>query len=83
MDKILVEIEVPIMNRSYDMFIPATSPMYEVLELIKKAVFSISDGQFLPQVDTVLCYQENGEIIDINKFVCELNVTNGTKLVLI
>lgn len=83
MDKILVQIKVPIMNRSYDMFIPAISPMYEVLELIKKAVSEISDGQFVPGVNTVLCYQENGEIVNINKFVCELNVTNGTKLVLI
>lgn len=36
MDKVLVEIYVPLLDRSFDMFIPLASPMYEVLELMKK-----------------------------------------------
>ena len=36
MDKILVNIFVPIINSSYDMFIPVSLKVYTVLELIKK-----------------------------------------------
>ena len=35
MDKVLVEVYVPVLDRSYDIFIPLRSPMFEVLELIK------------------------------------------------
>ena len=38
MDKVLVEIYVPVLDRSFDMFIPKSSSMAQVLELIKKAV---------------------------------------------
>lgn len=36
MEKVLVEIFVPALDRPFDIFIPLQSPMYEVLELIKK-----------------------------------------------
>ena len=35
MDKVLIEITVPVTNATYDMFVPLRSRMYEVLELIK------------------------------------------------
>ena len=38
MEKVLVEVYVPVIDHAYDIFIPLKSPMYEVLELIKKAV---------------------------------------------
>lgn len=36
MDKVLVEVFVPVLDHSFDVFIPLQSPMFEVLELIKK-----------------------------------------------
>lgn len=36
MDKVLVEVFVPVLDHSFDVFIPLQSPMYEVLELIKR-----------------------------------------------
>ena len=47
MDKVLIEITVPVTNTTYDMFVPVRSRMYEVLELIKKAVSDMSDGHFI------------------------------------
>lgn len=83
MDKYLVEIYVPLLDRSFDMFLPAASPMYDVLELIKKAVVEMSDGRFVANENTALCHREDGTIININLSVYELELRNGSKLMLI
>ncbi len=83
MEKVLIEVFVPVLERSFDIFVPLTSPMHEVLELIKKAIREMSDGRFLTDDNTTLCYRENGTIININLSVLELEIRNGTKLMLI
>ena len=83
MDKIIVNVYVPIINISYDIFIPIQSQMYEVLELIKKAIAEMSDGRFNADNDTVICHREDGSIININASVYELGIRNGSKLMLI
>ena len=83
MNKVLVNVYIPILNRSYDVFIPVQSQVFEVTELIKRAVSELSEGQFMPSRDTVLAYKTTGEILDINSAVFELEIGNGTKLMLI
>lgn len=83
MDKILVEVFVPLLDRSFDIFIPLQSSMYEVSELVKKAVVEMSDGRFKANENTVVCYREDGSIININLSVYELDIRNGSKLMLI
>lgn len=83
MDKVLIEVYVPAINATYDMFVPLASQMYEVLALIKKAVSDMSDGHFIATEETALCYRESGKIININMTVFELGIRNGSKLMLI
>lgn len=83
MDKVLVQVFVPVLDRSFDMFIPLRSPVHEVLELIKRAVEELSEGSFRSDENTALCRREDGTLININQSVCELNIQNGSKLMLI
>lgn len=83
MEKVLVEIFVPVLDRSFDVFIPLQSPMYEVLELIKKAITEMSDGRFIANQNTTICHREDGSILNINLSVYELEIRNGSKLMLI
>ena len=83
MDKALIEVYVPVLDRSFDLFIPLTSPMHDVLELIKKAVSEMSDGRFVANANTTICNREDGTIININLSVYELGIRNGSKLMLI
>lgn len=83
MDKALIEVYVPVLDRAFDMFIPLTSPMHDVLELIKKAVSEMSDGRFVANANTTICNREDGTIININLSVYELGIRNGSKLMLI
>ena len=83
MEIVLVEIFVPVLDRSFDVFIPLQSPMYEVLELIKKAISEMSDGRFIANQNTTICHREDGSILNINLSVYELEIRNGSKLMLI
>lgn len=83
MNKVLVEVFVPVINTSYDVFIPGASQMSEVLELLKRAVSDLSNGRFIATDETTVCYRENGAIININMSVYELGIHNGSKLMLI
>lgn len=83
MKKVLVEVFVPVINAKYDVFIPNTSQMSEVLELLKKAVTDLSEGRFVATDETAVCYRENGSIINVNMTVYELGIHNGSKLMLI
>lgn len=81
--KVLVEVFVPTLGKKMDVFIPLRSPMYEVLELLKKAAADLSNGQFLPNAETAICRREDGNILNINLSVYELGIRNGSKLMLI
>lgn len=83
MNKVLVNVYIPILNRAYDIFIPLQSQIFEVTELIKRAVTELSEGQFMPSGDTVLARKATGEILDSNSTVFEMGIGNGTKLMLI
>ena len=83
MDKVLVDLFVPALEQTYDIFVPLQSPMHEVVELMKKAVVDMSDGRFVANETTSLCNREDGTIININLSVYELGIRNGSRLMLI
>ena len=83
MKKVLVEVYVPVIDARYDVFLPATSQMSEILELLKKAIADQSGGRFVPTGETAICYRESGAIINVNMTVYELGIHNGSKLMLI
>ncbi len=83
MNKVLVNVYIPILNKAYDIFVPVQSQVFEVTELIKKAVLELSEGQFIPSQDTVLAHKNTGEILDVNRTVFESGIGNGTKLMLL
>lgn len=83
MGKVLIELYVPVLEESFDIFVPLQSPMFEVVELMKKAVVEMSEGRFFANETTALCNREDGTIININLSVYELGIQNGSKLMLI
>lgn len=83
MDKVLVEIFVPAANHSYDVFIPQTSKMSEIVTLVAKSLSSLSGGKYKSDESAILCDAETGNIFNINLSVYELKIKNGSKLILI
>ena len=83
MERVLIEVYVPVLNLSYDVFIPHHPPVHEVLELLKRAVAELSDGQYRPGESAALCYRSDGSILDINQSARRLGIHNGSRLMLI
>ncbi len=83
MDKVMVEVYVPILGRTFDMLLPLHSKMSEVLGLVIKAVTEMSNGQFISNETTTLSRRTDGAILNINLSVYELGICNGSKLMLV
>lgn len=83
MNKVLVEVLLPASGEVYDVRIPLDSQLGEVAVLIMQQLETLSKGRFIANNTTVLCDAKSGEILDINKFVVELGIKNGSKLMLI
>ena len=82
MNKLLIEIHVPSIGRTFDVFIPSNARVFELLPLITTALIQLSDGMFIPN-DVVLCDGFTGGICDHNKSVNEMQLKNGSRLLLI
>jgi hypothetical protein len=83
MNKFLVEVYVPAANKTFDVFIPLSIQIFEVVNLIAIQVEALSEGQFKRSINTILCYREDGRLLDINSLVSDSDIKNGTKLLLI
>ena len=83
MEKALVEIFLPAANASYDVYIPLTVKMHEVLLLVSSVITDLSEGKYKATGDSVLCDRDSGKIFDINSSVAELGIQNGSQLMLI
>lgn len=83
MDKVLIEVVVPASNKSYDVFITPTSKLRDITALLSSSLSDMSNGKFRADETTVLCDAKTGNILNINLSVYELDIKNGSKLMLI
>lgn len=83
MDKVLVEVYLPASEKSFDVFLPLESKLYEVVYLLTNTMTELTEGEFSPSHDTILCNRHSGTILNINMTVEENGVINGAKLMLI
>lgn len=83
LDKILVEVFLPAINQSYDVYIPIDSKFFEVEVLLMSAFAELSDGYLKTSREMVVCDRITGNQLDINKSAIELGLYNGARLMLI
>lgn len=82
MDKILIEILLPAINRRFEVYIPLDLKFYDVTFLVSKALSELSNGLFIYTEDSILCEGDTGNILDVNMSARQLKLKNGTKLIL-
>ena len=83
MNKVLVRLYVPALEKQYDAWIPLNRRIYNVTELLTKAVDDFSDGCYKPHSKPVLYNKLTGEPYNINLNVKEAGIINSTEIVLI
>ena len=82
-NKILIELEIPLIEKRYDLFIPINKKVGTVKNLIENAVVELTDSAYVPKDDSNFYSKETGEIFDVNKTVRDTNLRNGSRIILI
>ena len=82
-NKILITINVPLLSKSYDIFIPINKKIGTVKNLIENALVELTDSAYVPKDDSNFYSKETGEIFDVNKTVRDTNLRNGSRIILI
>jgi len=81
-NKVLVELNIPVLEEKYDVYIPINRKVGDVINLISKIVNELSGGYFIISKTNALYSGEDGTMYEMNKLVYNTNIRNGTKLIL-
>lgn len=82
-NKILVELVVPEIEETYNVYIPANKKIGNIIILLSKAVCEFSQGVFEETNHNCLYDGETGKRYSINDLVRNTNIKNGSKIILI
>ena len=82
-NKILIEIEIPLIEKKYDIFIPINKKIGTMKSLIDTALIDITDQAYTQKKDSNFYSKETGEIYDVNKTIRDTDLKNGSRIVLI
>lgn len=81
-NKVLVELVVPALEESYDVFIPVNRKIGNVIELLSKIVAEMSQGYFIANGRNSLYSGDTGEKYKMNDLVLNTDMRNGSKIIL-
>lgn len=83
MDKVLVKVYVPMLEKIYDVWIPSHKRIYNVIDLLIKAVNELNDNCYRPDKLPMLYDKLTAEVYDINLSIKHSTIRSGTELVLL
>ena len=82
-NKVLVSVNVPMLEKKYDIYFPVNRKISNVIGMIKSSLYQLSQGSFDSNRDYVLYNKDNGEPYDMNILVRESNIRNGSSVILL
>ena len=83
MDKVLVKVYVPMLEKIYDVWIPSHKRIYNVIDLWIKDVNELNDNCYRPDKLPMLYDKLTAEVYDINLSIKDSTIRSGTELVLL
>lgn len=82
-NKILIELEIPLIEAKYDLFIPINKKVGTIKRLIEEALIELTDGAYIPKEESNLYSKKTGIIYDVNKTIRDTDLKNGSGIILI
>lgn len=83
MNKVLVSVYVPALEKNYDFWIPINRKVYRIILLLIKIINESSGGYYRPTTMPLLYDKITASPYDINLTVKDNNIKNGTEMILI
>ena len=82
-NKILITVNVPLLSKSYDLFIPIIIIVGNIRKYCIDVLIDLSDNS-LVNIDKLNLYDKDGCIVyDLNVYVKGSGIVNGTEFILI
>jgi hypothetical protein len=81
-NKVLVELVVPILEESYDVYIPINRKVGNVIGILSKLVFDMSGGYFVANKNRLLYNGDTGDKYPIDELILNTDIRNGSKIIL-
>lgn len=81
-NKLLIELIVPDIDEKFNLFIPINKKIGNVVVLLNKSVFELTNGAFVGSKFTCLYNKNTGEKYAINDLVRNTDIRHGTSLIL-
>ncbi|MDD5888103.1 MAG: hypothetical protein PUC82_01270 [bacterium] len=82
-NKILIGLYIPLIEKSYDVYIPINKKVGTVKKLIEEGLIELTDHSYVIKEDSNFYSKETGQIYDVNKSVRETDLKNGSRIILI
>lgn len=83
MDKVLVKVYVPMLEGVYDVWIPSNKKIYEIIILLSRAISELSEWDYDPKALPTLYDKISAQEFDLNSFLKDTTIRNGTEVILI
>ena len=83
MNKVLVKLYVPAIEKKYDIWLPINKKVYKVINLLLKAIKENTLGYYNPKTFPLLYDKATGEKYDLNLKIIETNIRNSSEIILI
>lgn len=81
-NKILVELSIPSIEKTYDLYIPINKKIGTVKGLIEQSLVELTDKAYEIREDTNFFSKETGEIYNVNSTVVDTDLENGSRIIL-
>ncbi len=83
MNKVLVKLNVPLLEKEYDIWLPLNKKISNVIVLLVKAVNEFCGGYYTPKEMPLLYDKITGYAYNVNLTIKDANIKNGTEIILI
>lgn len=83
MEKVLINLYVPSIGESFDVYIPVFLTVKEIILLLAKAIENLSDGRYLSSGQEILCLKNRNMILTETHLLEDYAVRTGEKFVFI
>lgn len=83
MNKILIEVYVPSIEQTFNLFIPINKSCQKIIDLIEKAIKEIAINGYPDKDNTVMIDKEMGTIYNQNVIIKDSGLKNGSKVILL
>ena len=82
-NKILIELDIPLIEKSYDLYIPINKKIGTIKKLIEDALIELTDNAYVIKKESNFYSKETGQIYEVNQSVRETDLKNGSRIILI